>query len=143
MIAGIYLYDPDRLDPSKARTLSLYAIKKSPYDYRLWLTKAVAEERLGDKASAENSLKRAVELAPNHFTPNWALGNFRLRNRDIEIAAETFRLVLTANPEQIPYVLDLFWQITEDDKILESVIPDTPSARRLLTEFLIKKGRLK
>lgn len=139
-LSQIYLFDPNQIDLPAARDLIQQAINHSPYDYRHWIVKARVAERMGEQANAEAALTEAVKLAPNYFVPGWELANLRLRRGDLARATAAFREVLSNNPDQISYTLDLIWQITEDVESLKAVIPDTGVAHCQLSEFLMKKG---
>src|SRR5262245_13766745 len=56
------------------------AVSLSPNDYRFWMTLGTASEQAGDALKAEQSLKRAVALAPAYAYPHWYLGNLYLRS---------------------------------------------------------------
>src|SRR5207253_5944418 len=54
------------------------AASLSPNDYRLWMDLGRAQEAAGDSSGGEQSLRRAVELAPYYSYPRWYLGNLLL-----------------------------------------------------------------
>ncbi len=67
------------------------AVASSPNDYRYWLELGKAQGGNDQFQQAENSLQRAIELAPRYFEPRWALANLRLRAGKLDQAQSDFR----------------------------------------------------
>ena len=75
------------LDPKDlARSLREYetAAALSPHDYQRWLDVGKARGLNGDVDGAGQAYARAMELAPNYSSVQWAYGNFLLRSGDSE-----------------------------------------------------------
>jgi len=143
-LALTHLYDPEHTDIGSAEKIIRRATHNTPQDYKLWISRARIEEQAGNPTGAADSLIRAISLAPHHFEPYWMLANLRLRSRNLKKAVETFRQALSINPDQIPYTLELLWQVTEGDRdTIKQALPDTGWAKSEWAWFLISKGYLK
>lgn len=77
------------------RSLQEYeaAARLSPTHYVIWLGLAKARNTAGDVDGAEAAFRRALELAPNYSTVQWAFGNFLIRQ---DRADEGFALIARA-----------------------------------------------
>lgn len=71
------------------------AVAASPNDYRYWLELGKARGGNDQFQQAEDSLQRAIELAPRYFEPRWALANLRLRTGKLDQAQADFRQAIT------------------------------------------------
>src|SRR5689334_4951693 len=99
-------------NPAKVLTYAQRAVNLSPFNYEYRLLLASAQELQGDRAAAELSLKRAVELAPNNPDPHWQLANVLLRQGKLGEALPEFKRASAANPANLPATLDLLWRVS-------------------------------
>jgi hypothetical protein len=140
LLGHAYLHDLDNIDIQESIKALDRAVKLSPNDFMIWLTRAKAFERSGDLVGAEQSVNRAVALAPHYFEPHWQLANLFLRTGKIEQALPEFRRALAANDEQLGYAMELIWQITDGDlSMTESIVPERTNDRIDFIEFLFRK----
>lgn len=119
------------------------AARLSPNDYRLWLDLGRAQEASGDRAGGEQSLRRAVELAPYYSLPRWYLGNLLLREEKIDEAFAELRLAGNADVTLRPQIFNLAWHVYDQDaqSVLQAM-GDSPSSRADLTNFLLGVNRI-
>lgn len=116
---GVYLKaaadeQNDALLPTAVAELRA-ATQASPNDHRLWLTLGRALERSGNNAEARAAFDRAVALAPNHFEPQWGLGNYLLRVGEGEVAFAALRVALRRRPIAMPLIFDYAWNTYAGD----------------------------
>lgn len=118
------------------------AAQSSPEDYRVWLTLGRALDRSDATAEARGALERAVQLAPNHFDPHWALGNHLLRTGERDAAFAALRLALKNRPSALPLVLDYAWNFYQGDGRAVAQALDLPNEMKpQLAAQLIVRGR--
>lgn len=117
-------------------------VRLAPYDFRWRVELARAYEQAGETEKAEQSFKRAVELAPAYAYPRWQAGNFYLRqNRGDEAFAELKKASVNNDlyPEQ---VFAIAWDYYNQNigKINE-IAGDSLDAKKGLIKFYINKNR--
>lgn len=114
------------------------AVSLSPNDYRFWMALGRAYEQAGDPAKAEETLRRAVTLAPAYAYPRWFLGNLLLRNARYDEAFAEVRLASEADAELQPQQFNLIWQIYNGDtEGLKKAVGENPLARAQFALYLI------
>ena len=118
------------------------AVSLSPNDYRFWMTLGTAQEQVGNPAQAEVALKRAVALAPSYAYPHWYLGNLFLRNGRYDEAFAELRLASQADPELLPQLFNLVWEIySNDPEALKNAVGQSSSARAYFAFYLLGRRR--
>ncbi len=106
------------LDPADLeRSLYEYemAAALSPYNYFAWLDLGKALSLNGDTDRAEAAYQRAIQLAPNYASVQWALGNFLVRQGRTD---EGFSLIAKAAASNSTYsqpAITAALQIFEND----------------------------
>src|SRR5215813_5118800 len=119
------------------------ATRMSPDDYRLWLALGRALDRGGDMAGARVAFDRAIKLAPNHFDPRWAFGNYLLRAGDRDGSFEQMRLALSSRPSALPLVFDYAWGVYRGDgKAIAAALDPPRQVKSQLAGLLIYRGRV-
>ncbi|MGE0132683.1 MAG: tetratricopeptide repeat protein [Blastocatellales bacterium] len=119
------------------------AVRMSPDDYRVWLALGRAFDRSGAKTEARKAFERAVALAPNHFDPRWAFGNYLLRAADREGSFAQMRVALANRPSALPLVFDYAWDVYRGDgKAIASAINPSRQVKSPLAVLLIYRGRV-
>lgn len=119
------------------------ATQLSPNDYRLWLTYGRALERNGTLAEARAAFNRAVELAPQHFDPQWGLGNHLLRAGEPEAAFAALRKALRQRPAAMPLIFDYAWNVYEgNSRAIVEALADTHETRMQLAALLSGRNRV-
>jgi tetratricopeptide (TPR) repeat protein len=118
------------------------AVNLSPYNYRYRLTLASALEMKGDRAAAEKSLERAIQLAPANPETHWQMANVRLRQGKLAEALPEFKLAASSRRNFLPATLDLIWRVSGGkSEALEAVTGDDTPSRVALANFLIRQSR--
>src|SRR5580765_7059041 len=108
-LAEAEMQDPER-DLSRVEAHAERAVNLSPWDYRRRVLLAAVEEAKGDRGAAEQSLQKAVALAPNCTDVHWRFGNLLLREGKLEKSVEHFLKATSSNPSLLPLTLDLLWR---------------------------------
>lgn len=118
-----------------------HAVNLAPWSYQAWRTLAVAQETSGDE-SAEQSLRTAARLAPNHAEVNWQLANLLLRRGQLDAALPPFRVAVASNNELRSVVYDLLWQASSGDlNTLKATAGNDAEAQLTLAQFLTEQAR--
>ncbi len=119
------------------------AARMSPGDYRVWLALGRVLDRGGSTAEARQAFEHAVELAPNHFDPRWALGNLLLRSGDRDGSFAQMRLALSNKPSAFPLVFDYAWEVYQGDARAIAAALDPPhEVQAQMVAMLIYRGRV-
>lgn len=115
-----------------------------PEDYVLWLSLARAHELNGDTAEAIAAARQALPLAPYYAEPHYQLGNILLRAGQTEAAFKELRLAGKSNPNLMPGIIDLAWQISSGNVVfVEQVIaPDSPQTFRALGSYFRRRNAI-
>jgi hypothetical protein len=119
------------------------AARMSPEDYRVWLSLGRVLDRTGSAAEARAALDRALQLAPKHFEPRWALGNHLLREGDRDASFAQMRLALANRPAALPIVFDYAWAVYQGDgqAIAEALAPPAEVKAQMIS-LLISRGEV-
>src|ERR1044071_1131488 len=118
------------------------AVSLSPYDYRLWMSLGTAQEQSGDPVKAELALKQAVTLAPSYAYPRWFLGNLYLRNGRYNDAFAELRRAAEADPELLPQLFNLSWEIYKaDPEALKNSVGQDSGVRAKFALYLLSQKR--
>jgi len=136
------VYRKESSDGQLADALREYrlAVSLAPNDYRFWMQLGRALEASGDSAGGEQTLRRAVELAPAYSFPRWYLGNLLLRTGKQDEAFRELVRAAQADPQLLPQVFNLTWNLFDGnvDEIARITCP-TPDARIQLALYLAKR----
>ncbi len=133
-------FDPADL----TRSLTEYetAAALSPNNYLMWLSLARARNLNGDVAGSEAALKRALELAPNYASVQWAYGNLLIRQGETDVG---FRLAAKAALSNLDYAKSAVvtaLQIFEGDVArVRSAFGDSDPISVALTTTLVSQER--
>ena len=118
------------------------AASLSPNDYRFWMALGTALEQAGEEHRAEESLRRAVKLAPSYSFPRWYLGNSLLRTGHFELAFTELQSASEADPELRSQLFSLAWELyNKDFESLKSSIGKTAETRAQFSQYLLGLGR--
>lgn len=91
------------------------AVALSPYDHRTWLDLARARSANGDTEIAQAAYEKALKLAPNYSTVNWAFGNFLLRTGDTARGTEMIAKAANADPVMASASVSTLFTIFDGD----------------------------
>jgi tetratricopeptide (TPR) repeat protein len=116
------------------------AVTLRPADYVLWMSLAHVRELNGDSEGAIAAARQAVQLAPHYAQPHWQLGNLLVRLGQRDDGFAELRVAATSNPELLPSIIDLAWQLTSGDEqfVRAAIQPKSAEAAGTLADFLIK-----
>ncbi len=118
------------------------AVSLSPYDYRFWMSLGTAHEQSGDPVKAEQALKQAVALAPSYAYPRWYLGNLYLRNGRYDEAFAELRRAAEADPDLMPQLFNLSWEIYKNDpEPLKNSVGENSAVRAQFALYLLNQKR--
>ena len=117
-------------------------VNLSPHDYRFWVSLGRAYEQAGEAQKAENSLRRAVALAPSYSYPHWYLGNLLLRNGRYDEAFAEIRIASDADQELRGNQFNLIWAIYSDDpEGVKNALGQRPDAKASFALYLLIQKR--
>jgi Flp pilus assembly protein TadD len=86
------------------------AVKLSPWNYQARGLLATAQELNGKQEQAENSLRAAVKLAPNHAELNWAFANLLMRRGKLSESFGPFRIAVRSRVDLLPTAIETMWR---------------------------------
>lgn len=130
----------DQLGPAIAEYEK--AVSLSPYDYRFWMSLGTAHEQSGDPVKAELALKQAVALAPAYAYPHWYLGNLYLRSGRYNEAFAELRRAAEADPDLLPQLFNLSWEIyNSDPEALKNSVGQNSAVRAKFALYLLTQKR--
>lgn len=134
------VFTPEKIE--NAAKLYENVVRLSPNDFRWWIELGRAREQAEKYELAEESFKKAVELAPAYTFPHWQLGNFYLRrNRGDEAFAE-LRKAAEKNALYREQVFATAWDFYDQDiSKVESLASDSLDSKTTLVKFYVQKNR--
>jgi tetratricopeptide (TPR) repeat protein len=125
--------------------LSLHAqraVNLSPYNYDYRLLLASAQEMKGNRAAAEKTLEKAIQLAPANPETHWQMANVRLRQGKLAEALPEFKLAASSKRGFLPATLDLIWRASGGkSEAVEAATGEDTQSRVALANFLNKQSR--
>ncbi len=122
---------------ASAEAHAVQAVNSSPWDYQARRLLAIAQELNGKQEEAENTLRAAVKLAPNHADMNWTLANLLLRRGKLGEARDRFRVAAAANPGFLESAIEMIWQSSgEDPGTLKSFAGNNTEMQLSVVRFL-------
>ena len=142
--AAAVLYGKTFVPDDVPRSLAEYetAAALSPNNYLLWLELGNARERSGDAEGGEKALRKALELAPNYSTVQWALGNALLRLGRTEEAFAFVQKAALGNPAYLAPATGIAMQIFENDAAaVRNALGNTPAIDSALASSLAAQER--
>jgi len=121
------------------------AVALRPADYFLWLQLGLLRDQLGETSAAIAAFDEAVRLAPFYARPRWQRGNVLLRAGRYETAFTDLSQAAQSNPELIPGLINLAWNLSKADANLteEWAQIKTNERRVAFAKFLAAHGRPK
>jgi hypothetical protein len=113
-----------------------------PSDYTLWLSLGLLRDQLGDPTAALAAFDEAVKRAPFYSQPRWQRGNLLLRMRQYDAAFKDLNQAARSEPELIPNLIDLAWNVSKGDPNLTEQLAqiNTEQMRIAFARFLARQG---
>jgi carbohydrate binding protein with CBM4/9 domain/tetratricopeptide repeat protein len=118
------------------------AVGLRPADYSLWLQLGLLRDQLGQTDAALAAFDEAVRLAPFYARPRWQRGNLLLRAGRYEQAFKDLSQAAKSNPELLPALLGLAWNISKGDPNLTAkwLRIETDHERNAFAKYLAHRG---
>jgi hypothetical protein len=95
---------------AQAESHAEQAVNLSPWSYQARSLLATAQELNGKQGQAENSLRAAVKLAPNHAELNWEFGNLLLRRGKLSESFGPLRIAARSRVDLLPTAIETMWR---------------------------------
>lgn len=119
------------------------AVDLAPNRSGYWLTLGRQREIAGHADAAADAYRRAAELAPWSWRPQWMLGNHLIRQGRAGEAAEALRMASERNDEIAALAIRTIWRATEGNVGLASRVARTSGrARGDLIALLLAEKRI-
>src|SRR5262245_27371088 len=99
----------------EAESHALRAVELSPWNYQARRLLAMAQELNGKPDEAENSLREAVKLAPNHAELNWAFANLLARRGKLGESLQPFRVAARSKAGLLLLAVETIWRFSSGD----------------------------
>jgi hypothetical protein len=119
------------------------AVALRPADYSLWLQLGMLRDQMGENAAALTAFDEAIKLAPFYSLPRWQRGNLLLRAGQYDQAFKDLSQSAQSNPERLPALFDLAWNISRGDPNLTAQWANihTDQGRIAFAKFLARQGK--
>lgn len=119
------------------------AVALRPSDHTLWMAVGLTRDQMGNTAGALAAFDEAIRRSPFYARPRWQRGNVLLRSGQYEAAFKELNQAAQSNPELIPMVVDLAWNISERDPTLAEKLAqiETPKMRIAFAKLLAREGK--
>lgn len=126
----------------RALTYAMRATQLAPWQYENWIVLSAAQEKKGDLSRAENALRRALSVAPQHVRLHWQLANLLVREEKIELAIEEFQLAIAGNPALLPASLEVVWQATgKNIQLVSRLVSKDSRSQLVFAKFLTDQAQ--
>ena len=126
---------------AQAESHAKQAANLSPWDYQARRLLATAQELNGKQEEAENSLRAAVKLAPNHAELNWVFANLLLRRGKLGESFGPFRIAAGARADLLPTAIEMIWRSSDGSlDALRSFAGDDAEMMLAVVKFLTEEN---
>lgn len=126
-----------------SRTYLERAVELNPHNWQYWLELGRSYEISSLPQEAEGAYLRAVKLNPRVAVYRWRLGNFYVRNHQVEKSLPQIQAAFTFDPTYQEVALDLLSRIGLETEEIERFWPEDREARLVLVKFLLQKAKRK
>lgn len=119
------------------------AVALRPADHSLWLQLGMLRDQMGESVAALAAFDEAIKLAPFYSWPRWQRGNLLLRAGQLDQAFKDLSQAAKSNPERLPALIDLAWNISKGDPNLTAQWSQINSdqGRIAFAKFLARQGK--
>jgi len=131
------------LDLVGSRTYFERAVELNPHNWEYWLELGRSYEISSLPQEAERAYLKAVKLNPRFAAYRWRLGNFYVRNHQVEKSLPQIQAALGLDSSYQEAALDLFSRIGLETEEIEHLWPEDRTARLVLVKFLLQKAERK
>jgi hypothetical protein len=126
---------------AQAENHAARAVYLSSWSYRALRLLATAQELNGKQEEAENSLRAAVGLAPNHAELNWAFANLLLRRGKLSESFAPFRIATRSRADLLATAVETIWRFSNGDlDALKSFAGDDAESMLAIVGFLAQQN---
>jgi len=126
---------------AQAESHAIRAVNLSPWDYRARRLLATAQELNGKPGGAENSLREAVKLAPNHAELNWSFANLLLRRGKLGESMGPFRVAARAKAGLLLSAIETIWRSSAGNlDTLKAFAGNDTESQLTIVKFLIEQN---
>lgn len=124
----------------QAESHAARAVYLSPWSYQARRLLATAQELNGKQEEAEDSLREAVKLAPNHAELNWAFANLLLRRGKLSESFGPFRIAARSKADLSAPAIETIWRFSDGSPdVLRSFAGDDAELMLAVVKFLTER----
>ena len=118
------------------------AVALRPSDYSQWVELGLVRDRIGDQSAALAAFDEAVKYAPFYAVPRWQRGNLLLRMGRYDSAFADLNQAAQSNPEFLPNLIDLAWELSHRDaQLVEQLVQvNSKTAHAAMAKFFANHG---
>ena len=128
---------------TEAEGYAMRAVNLSPWNYQARRLLATAQELNGKPDEAENSLREAVKLAPNHAELNWAFANLLARRGKLGESLQPFRVAARSKAGLLLSAVELIWRFSSGDlENLKAFAGNDTESLMAVVKFLIEQNQM-
>jgi tetratricopeptide (TPR) repeat protein len=125
---------------AQAESHATQAVNLSPWNYQARRLLATAQELNGKQEEAENSLRTAVKLAPNHGELNWEFANLLTRRGKLAESFEPYRVAGRSNGELLLSAVETIWRSSAGKiETLKAFAGNDAELSLVVVKFLIEQ----
>ncbi|MGH9704836.1 MAG: tetratricopeptide repeat protein [Candidatus Acidiferrales bacterium] len=106
----------------------------SPHNADSWAALGYLYEWDGQVAKAQAAYERAGRLFPESVVINWKIGNFYLRQGNLDLAFPPIQKAMTEDQDIARSSFDLVWRASDDPRVIEAKL--LPQRSDLLLAYL-------
>jgi hypothetical protein len=119
------------------------AVALRPSDYSQWVELGLVRDQIGDQSAALAAFDEAVKHAPFYAVPRWQRGNLLLRMGRYDAAFADLNQAAQSNPEFLPNLIDLAWELSHGDaQLVEQLVQvNSKTAHTAMAKFFASHGK--
>ena len=126
---------------AQSESHAMRAVNLSPWNFQAHRLLATAQEFNGKQEEAENSLRSAVKLAPNHAELNWEFANLLVRRGKIGESIEPFRVAARSKAGLLFSAVETIWRSSSGKtEALKAFAENDTELSMAVVNYLIEQG---